>query len=134
MTDSRRRVRALEQLGRDTVKTVLWSLSEAEALFLDRSMRAGVQATALEEGWLLAEMSERFGYDQEEVARRFDRSVSWVSRRMGLIELPPAQVQRQVSSGAITAHVATWHDSRRIYGEIVHKESIDLAVCTFLTK
>ena len=83
LIDGYRRVRALEQLGRDTVEAVVWSLSEAEALFLDRSMRAGEQATALEEGWLLAEMSERFGYDQEELGRRFDRSVSWVSRRMG---------------------------------------------------
>ena len=106
LIDGYRRVRALEQLGRDTVEAVVWSLSEAEALFLDRSMRAGEQATALEEGWLLAEMSERFGYDQEELARRFDRSVSWVSRRMGLIELLPAAVQQQVRSGAITAHVA----------------------------
>ncbi len=106
LIDGYRRVRALEQLGRDTVEAVVWSLSEAEALFLDRSMRAGEQATALEEGWLLAEMSERFGYGQEELARRFDRSVSWVSRRMGLVELLPAQVQQQVRSGAITAHVA----------------------------
>jgi ParB family chromosome partitioning protein len=106
LIDGYRRVRALEQLGRDTVEAVVWSLSEAEALFLDRSMRAGEQATALEEGWLLAEMSERFGYDQEELARRFDRSVSWVSRRMGLVELLPAAVQQQVRSGAITAHVA----------------------------
>lgn len=86
LIDGYRRVRALEQLGRDTVAAVVWSLSEAEALFLDRSMRAGEQATALEEGWLLAEMSERFGYDQEELARRFDRSVSWVpEHRQGLL-------------------------------------------------
>src|ERR1019366_7667583 len=104
--DGYQRVAALEQLGRDTVEAVVWSLSEAEALLLDRSMRGGEQATALEEGWLLVELSERFGYEQEELARRFDRSVSWVSRRMGLVELLPAPVQQQVRSGAITAHVA----------------------------
>src|ERR1039458_10329146 len=69
-------------------------------------MRGGEQATALEEGWLLVELSQRFGYDQEELARRFDHSTSWVSRRMGLIELLPASVQQQVRSGAIAAHVA----------------------------
>ena len=104
--DGYQRVAALEQLGRDTVEAVVWSLSEAEALLLDRSMRGGEQATALEEGWLLVELSQRFGYDQEELARRFDRSTSWVSRRMGLIELLPASVQQQVRSGAIAAHVA----------------------------
>ncbi|MHB1799906.1 MAG: ParB/RepB/Spo0J family partition protein, partial [Vulcanimicrobiaceae bacterium] len=45
--DGYRRIAALKQLGRDTVEAVVWSLSEAEALFLDRSMRAGEQATAL---------------------------------------------------------------------------------------
>jgi hypothetical protein len=44
------------------------------------------------EGWLLAEMSERSGYGQEELARHFDRSISWVSRRMGLVELSPRGV------------------------------------------
>ena len=79
-------------------------MSEAEALLLDRSLRSGPQETALEEGWLLAELDERFGYGQEELARRFDRSVSWVSRRMGLVELLPDSVQQQVRIGAIAAH------------------------------
>ncbi len=104
--DGYQRVAALKQLGRDTVEAVVWSMSEAEALLLDRSLRGGPQETALEEGWLLVELAERFGYGQEELARRFDRSVSWVSRRMGLVELLPDDVQQQVRSGAITAHVA----------------------------
>jgi len=104
--DGYQRVACLEQLGRDTVEAVVWLLSEADALLLDRSLRAGEPATALEEGWLLVELSDRFGYDQEELARRFDRSTSWVSRRMGLVELLPASVQQQVRSGAIAAHVA----------------------------
>jgi ParB family transcriptional regulator, chromosome partitioning protein len=104
--DGYQRVAALKQLSRDTVEAVVWSMSEAEALLLDRSLRSGPQETALEEGWLLAELDERFGYDQEELARRFDRSVSWVSRRMGLVELLPDSVQQQVRIGAIAAHVA----------------------------
>ena len=63
--DGYQRIAALSQLGRDTVEAVVWSLSESEALLLDRSMRAGEQATALEEGWLLVELGQRFGYDQE---------------------------------------------------------------------
>jgi ParB/RepB/Spo0J family partition protein len=104
--DGYQRVAALRQLGRDTVEAVVWSLSEGEALLLDRSLRSGPQETALEEGWLLVELDERFGYGQEELARRFDRSVSWVSRRMGLVELLPASVQQHVRSGAMAAHVA----------------------------
>src|SRR5260370_8399159 len=104
--DGYQRVAALQQLGRDTVEAVVWSLSEAEALLLDRSMRSGDHETALEDGWLLVELEQRFGYGLEELARRFDRSTSWVSRRMGLVELLPESVQQQVRSGAIAAHVA----------------------------
>lgn len=104
--DGHQRIRALEQLGRDTVEAVVWSMSETEALLLDRSMRWGERETALEEGWLLVELEQRFGYGQEELARRFDRSTSWVSRRMGLVELLPESVQQQVRDGAIAAQVA----------------------------
>ena len=90
--DGYQRVAALQQLGRDTVEAVVWSLSEAEALLLDRSMRSGDHETALEDGWLLVELEQRFGYGLEELARRFDRSTSWVSRRMGLVELLPESV------------------------------------------
>jgi hypothetical protein len=61
---------------------------------------------ALEQGWLLAEMEQRFGYGLEELARRFDRSVSWVSRRLALVELLPEAIQQQVREGRISAHVA----------------------------
>jgi len=104
--DGYQRIAALQQLGRDTVEAVVWSLSEVEALLLDRSMRSGDHETALEEGWLLVELEQRFNYGLEELARRFDRSTSWVSRRMGLVELLPESVQQQVRGGAIAAHVA----------------------------
>ena len=94
--DGYQRLVALEQLGRDTVEAVVWPLSEAEALVLDRSLRWGERETALEEGWLLAELEQHFGYGLEELARRFDRSLSWVSRRLALVELLPESVQQQV--------------------------------------
>ena len=104
--DGYQRIAALQQLGRDTVEAVVWPMSEAEALILDRSLRWAEHETALEEGWLLAELEQRFGYGLEELARRFDRSPSWVSRRLALVDQLPESVQRQVRSGAITAHLA----------------------------
>jgi hypothetical protein len=81
-------------------------MSEAEALLLSRSLRLSPQESALEQGWLLSEREERFGYSLEELARRFDRSVSWISRRLALVELLPETVQRRVREGNITAQVA----------------------------
>jgi ParB family chromosome partitioning protein len=104
--DGHKRIAALQQLGRDTVEAVIWPMGEAEALLLDRSLRFSEQETALEQGWLLAEMEQRFGYGLDELARRFDRSVSWVSRRLALVELLPEAIQQQVREGKISAHVA----------------------------
>lgn len=104
--DGHKRVAALEQLGRDTVEATVWALSEAEALLLSRSLRFSPQESALEQGWLLAEMEQRFGYGLDELARRFDRSTSWVSRRLALVELLPEAIQQQVREGKLSAQVA----------------------------
>jgi len=104
--DGHKRVAALEQLGRDTVEATVWAMSEAEAVLLSRSLRLSPQESALEQGWLLAEMEQRFGYGLDELARRFDRSTSWVSRRLALVELLPEAIQQQVREGKLAAQVA----------------------------
>src|SRR5436305_5754664 len=104
--DGYKRIAALEQLGRDTVEAVVWPMSESAAVLLDRSLRLSEHETALEVGWLLAELERRFGYGLDELARRFDRSVSWVSRRLALVEILPEAIQQQVREGKILAQVA----------------------------
>ena len=104
--DGYKRLAVLEQLGRDTVEAVVWPMSEAAAVLLDRSLRLSEQETALEVGWLLGELEQRFGYSLDELARRFDRSVTWVSRRLALVELLPEAVQQQVREGKIAAQAA----------------------------
>ncbi len=104
--DGYKRIAVLEQLGRDTVEAVVWPMSEAAAVLLDRSLRLSEHETALEVGWLLAELEHRFGYGLDELARRFDRSVSWVSRRLALVEVLPEAIQQQVREGKILAQVA----------------------------
>jgi len=104
--DGHKRIAALQQLGRDTVEATVWAMSAAEALLLDRSLRFSPQESALEQGWLLWEMEQRLGYSLEELARRFDRSVSWVSRRLALVELLPESIQQQVREGKLGAQLA----------------------------
>jgi ParB/RepB/Spo0J family partition protein len=104
--DGYKRVAVLRQLGRDTVDATVWEMCEAEALVLDRSMRFSEKETAIEQGWLLAELEQRFGYTIDDLARRFDRSTSWVSRRLALVELLPGSVQQKVRAGEVSAHVA----------------------------
>jgi ParB/RepB/Spo0J family partition protein len=104
--DGYKRITALGQLGRDTVEAVVWPMSEAAAVLLDRSLRLSEHETALEVGWLLAELERRFDYGLDELARRFDRSVSWISRRLALVEVLPEAIQQQVREGKIPAQVA----------------------------
>jgi len=104
--DGYKRIAAMEQLGRDTVEAVVWPIGEAAAVLLDRTLRLSEHETALEVGWLLAELERRFDYGRDELARRFDRSVSWVSRRLALVELVPQAIQQQVREGKILAQVA----------------------------
>lgn len=104
--DGHKRIAALQQLGRDTVDAVVWAMSEAEALVLERSLRMSEPETVLEQGWLLAEMESRLGCSIEELARRFDRSATWVAGRLALVETLPQAVQQLVREGKLAAQIA----------------------------
>jgi ParB-like chromosome segregation protein Spo0J len=88
--DGYKRVRALRRLRGDTVKATVWSMNEAEALVLDRSLRQAETETALEQGWLLSELHRGLGLDLESLARRFDRSRAGCPAA-GLVEQLPCQ-------------------------------------------
>jgi ParB family transcriptional regulator, chromosome partitioning protein len=93
LLDGYKRVRALERLGKDTVQATAWALPEADALVLERLMRSAEAESALEQGWLLRELSDRFALSGPELARRFDKSLSWVSRRLALVRQLPESIQ-----------------------------------------
>lgn len=109
LVDGYKRVRALRRLHRDTVAAVAWELSELDALLLARLMRTAEGDSALEQGWLLRELHERFALSCGELARRFDKSESWVSRRLALVSELPEAVQELVRRGALPAHAAMKH-------------------------
>jgi ParB/RepB/Spo0J family partition protein len=109
LVDGYKRVRALERLHRDTVVAVEWALAEVDALLLTRLMRTSEGDSALEQAWLLRELHERFSLSCGELARRFDKSESWVSRRLALVSELPEAVQELVRSGGLPAHAAMKH-------------------------
>jgi ParB/RepB/Spo0J family partition protein len=104
--DGYKRIRALQRLGRDVVRAAVWDMDETEALILDRSLRTTEGETALEQGWLLSELHRSLGLSLDDLARRFDRSMSWVSRRLALVHELPESVQQYVRLGKIGAHAA----------------------------
>jgi ParB family chromosome partitioning protein len=105
--DGYKRVRALKKLSIDQAVVTLWEVDQAEALVLEQLMRSSESSGAIEQGWLLVELQERFGLSQEELARRFDKTQSWVSRRLALVRELPEAIQHVVRDGALSSHIAT---------------------------
>lgn len=106
VVDGYKRLRALQRLGCDTVLASEWQLTEADALLLERTLRMGETDSPIEQGWFLSELVDRFGLSLGELARRLDRTKSWVSRRIGLVKDLPGSVQQLVHKGMIGAHAA----------------------------
>ena len=105
--DGYKRVRALERLGRDTACVLVWDLNADEALVIERLMRSGETDSPIEQGWLLRELGESHGLSQVAIAKRFGKSVSWVSRRLSLVESLPPQLANAVAQGRISPYAAS---------------------------
>jgi len=56
----------LRRLEYDTVQAIAWDLGELEALLLERVMRVSEADSALEQGFLLAELNERFALSPDD--------------------------------------------------------------------
>jgi hypothetical protein len=100
------RVRALERLGHDKTEATSWGLTAPEALALRERLRQG-RLSALEEGWLIEELVGSEGWREDEIARQFSRSVSWVKRRREIVSVLPRSVQARVKRGELSALVAS---------------------------
>ncbi len=106
LVDGYKRVRALQRLAHDTVCATVWAIGEADALVLEHVMRAADPAGPLEQGWMLDALRARFGLSLDDLARRFDKTPSWVSRRLALVRALPDVVQCEVRAGRIAPHAA----------------------------
>jgi len=102
--DGHKRVQALRKLKSDIVKAVVWELEREGALVLAYQQCRGTGWNAVEEGWLVAELTCKWSIG--EVGKRLNRSKSWVSRRLGLVESLPECVVKGVQEGRIGAYAA----------------------------
>jgi len=106
LIDGYRRVVAIKALGRDTVEALVLPLGEVEALVYGHRQERWQKRSALEDGWLVQELMGQHGLSLGAVADQLGRSKSWVSRRLGLVEVLPEKVQELVRTGKICPHAA----------------------------
>jgi ParB-like chromosome segregation protein Spo0J len=107
LIDGYRRVAALRRLGRDTVAIECWSCDLTSAL-IGVLTRTQARAFALiEQALLLREalLGERLS--QHELARRCGYDVSWVSRRLQLLQGLPDSVLAAVCAGQLSSWAAS---------------------------
>jgi ParB family transcriptional regulator, chromosome partitioning protein len=107
LIDGYARVQALRTLAKDLVEAMVLDLPEVEALMMGVGLDNTRQRSALEEGWFLRELVEAHGLSLEVLARKLDRSRSWVSRRLALVGALPESVQEAIRWGRLSVQAAT---------------------------
>jgi ParB/RepB/Spo0J family partition protein len=105
LIDGYARVRALRQLGKDVVRAVVLDLDAVAGLVLAWRLEVRGRRSALEDGWLITELIAS-GWHQRKVAARLQRSHSWVSRRLALVQALPDAVQQAIRVGRVPAYAA----------------------------
>lgn len=105
LIDGYRRLAALRQVGRDTIRVNIWDQSVDDAL-----LRCLLRSTErpwerIEEAALLQDLTAR--HSLRDIAGRIGRDVSWVSRRLTLFRSLPEDLLAQVRQGRISLWAAT---------------------------
>ena len=106
LIDGYLRIEALRRLSRDTARVELWECPLAQALLLVLVRVQGRAWEAIEEGAVIRELVGQCGLSRREVARQTGRDVSWVSRRLTLVEDLPEAVFAAVCAGELSTWAA----------------------------
>lgn len=104
--DGHKRVRVLKKLKEDVVKAIVWEMGEEEALTAHYRMNRQGGLSAVEEGWLVAELHRIWKWNLGRIAERLLKSRSWVSKRLSLAEELSSSLGMAVGRGEIGAHAA----------------------------
>lgn len=107
LVDGYLRIEALRRLARDTAWVECWDCPLSQALLW---VLVHVQARtweAIEEGALIRELMQRFELSQREVAQQTGRDVSWVNRRLSLVQDLPEALFASLCRGELSTWAAT---------------------------
>ncbi len=107
LLDGYRRVAALRRLGRDTVRVETRAVDLTAGLILALTRAQGRAWAAIEEAWWLRELTAVQGLSQQEVARHCGRDVSWVSRRLTLLDGLSEPLSQALRVGTLSLWSAT---------------------------
>lgn len=101
LIDGYLRVEALKRLGSDTVKGRLHECDEQHALLQLLARFGERQWEAIEQAQIIRELVDRFEYPLRAIARSIGYDISWVSRRVSLLDGLPEDLLHEVCRGRI---------------------------------
>ena len=107
LIDGYLRIEALRRLSQDTARVELWDCPLAQALLWALVRIQGRTWEAIEEGAVIRELITRFELSQREVARQTGRDVSWVNRRLSLVQELPETLFVAICRGELSTWAAT---------------------------
>ncbi len=107
LIDGYLRIEALRRLSQDTAWVELWDCPLSQALLWVLVRIQDRTWEAIEEGAVIRELITRFALSQREVARQTGRDVSWVSRRLSLVEDLPEALFTAICQGELSTWAAT---------------------------
>jgi len=105
LIDGYRRREALQGLGADRIWVAAWERSVDEALMACLARPGDRAWEAIEEAALIEELARR--HTLQAIAAQLGRDVSWVSRRLSLIQALPEDLLDQVRAGQISLWAAS---------------------------
>jgi len=108
LLDGYRRVKAAASLGLDTVNAEIWDCTIPEALLRLLAEQSSRAWDKIEEAQLLVELKESHGYSLHQIAAQINRHVSYVSRRIQLVD----QLPNWLLSAITNRHLSLWSASR----------------------
>lgn len=107
LIDGYRRLAALHRCGQDLAWVEVWHCELAEALLLLLAKAQDRYWQPLEEAALIRELIERFERSQHDIARASGRDVSWVNRRLALLEGLPDEIVEAIRAGQLSSWAAS---------------------------
>lgn len=134
LVDGERRYRAVMQLlaeGEDIRRVKALYLpknTKEEDMYIQQLLRnEGKSFNEIEHANLFYMFKEKYGYTQTEIAEKFCKKTSFVSRCLALLDLAP-EIQQQIFDGEISADAARTIISQNKGDEKAQVEAVDKAV------
>jgi ParB family transcriptional regulator, chromosome partitioning protein len=135
LVDGYLRVGSLGTLGRDTVIADVSEIDECQALLQLLGTTQQRQWEAIEQAWIIREIKERFQSPLRQIARGIGHDISWVSRRLALIDGLPEDILKSVLGGHVSAWVAgrifvPWASANKEHAEKLTRHLADSPLST----